>query len=761
MVQYIFTPWRSRHDLLTIRSQFYPDHHPPSPSPPTTTSPETQKSLAVARVATWMHRTGCPHLVESTALLTAAILADVPDGSSGGSYAVRAAYAAAFSRFVTGLLDSHQDRAKKMSMYGLARSVGLPAAFVELRHQATHEALPSLVRLRGAARGGGLEEGEGMGDGGGKGGGEVVVGDGDGECRKVVGEWVDVEEEGERVRGVREAVERFGEGEVLRCLDGIVEGARDAGTLRRALGLVRVLMEGEREKAEEGEKMDEGKAEGGVRDVEMLRAEMGRAWEVLKGIEAGGGKEGEGEVEMKELITRRTMRIQSIPMWVGSSDNYAYLVVDDKTKDAVIIDPAHPSEVAPVLKKAIDDGSINLTAIVNTHHHWDHAGGNTELLTTLGNNLDIIGGKDCQKVTKTPAHGDTFKIGSIAVKALHTPCHTQDSICYFMQDGDDKVVFTGDTLFHGGCGKFFEGTGEEMHRALNVVLGALPDDTKVFPGHEYTKSNVRFGLSVLKSEAVKNLEAFAAENKETQGRFTIGDEKKHNVFMRPQDPEIQKATGETDPVAIMTKLREMKNSFNLPPKRRPPPPATAEASTSRAARPSKLAKEHGITAQEETDIREAFSLFSEPMDGEKEGVIPIPDVRRAMIALGIPPSSKSELADFISILDPDDEGFATYPSFVGVCALKLQAREPPSDAAHEAEVDEAFALFAGAGGGGGAQKVITLGQLKRVAALLRAEDVSEEVLRDMILEANGGAGVGKGVGRDEFDGVMRRAGVWR
>jgi glyoxylase-like metal-dependent hydrolase (beta-lactamase superfamily II) len=62
----------------------------------------------------------------------------------------------------------------------------------------------------------------------------------------------------------------------------------------------------------------------------------------------------------------------------------------------------------------------------------------------------VIGGKDCEKVTKTPKHGETFNIGSIAVKALHTPCHTQDSICFFMQDGDDKVVFTGDTLFHGG-----------------------------------------------------------------------------------------------------------------------------------------------------------------------------------------------------------------------------------------------------------------------------------------------------------------------
>ncbi|KAL2023922.1 hypothetical protein VTK56DRAFT_699 [Thermocarpiscus australiensis] len=257
----------------------------------------------------------------------------------------------------------------------------------------------------------------------------------------------------------------------------------------------------------------------------------------------------------------RTMHIQSIPMWVGSSDNYAYLVVDDKSKDAVIIDPAHPTEVAPVLKKAIKDGSINLKAIVNTHHHWDHAGGNAEILAELGQPLEVIGGKDCKKVTKTPKHGETFNIGSITVKALHTPCHTQDSICWFMQDGDDKAVFTGDTLFHGGCGKFFEGTGGEMHKALNVTLASLPDDTRVFPGHEYTKSNAKFALSVLQSEAVKALEAFAHANQETQGKFTIGDEKRHNVFMRPQDPAIQKATGETDPVAIMTKLREMKNSF--------------------------------------------------------------------------------------------------------------------------------------------------------------------------------------------------------
>ncbi|THW52548.1 Metallo-hydrolase/oxidoreductase [Aureobasidium pullulans] len=254
----------------------------------------------------------------------------------------------------------------------------------------------------------------------------------------------------------------------------------------------------------------------------------------------------------------RAMHIQSIPMWEGSGNNYAYLVVDDNSKDAVVIDPANPSEVLPVLKKQVDSGAINLKNIINTHHHHDHAGGNVEMLKTYP--LPIIGGKDCTKVTKTPAHGETFNVGSIKVKALHTPCHTQDSICYLFEDGEDKAVFTGDTLFIGGCGRFFEGTAEEMHKALNKTLAALPDETKVYPGHEYTKGNVKFGIQVLQSEPVKKLEAFANANKQTQGKFTIGDEKLHNVFMRLDDPTVQKATGKTSPVDVMAALREMKNN---------------------------------------------------------------------------------------------------------------------------------------------------------------------------------------------------------
>ncbi|KAF4981117.1 hypothetical protein FZEAL_3024 [Fusarium zealandicum] len=464
------------------------------------------------------------------------------------------------------------------------------------------------------------------------------------------------------------------------------------------------------------------------------------------------------------LVATRAMHIQSIPMWVGSHNNYAYLVVDDKSKDAVIIDPANPPEVTPVLKHAIQAGEINLTAIVNTHHHWDHAGGNKKLLEQLGTpKLDIIGGKECDGVTKTPGHGETFKLGDITIKGVHTPCHTQDSICFFMEDGKDKAVFTGDTLFIGGCGRFFEGSAAEMHEALNKRLAVLPDDTVVYPGHEYTKANVKFAASVSQRDAVQKLHSFAENNKVTTGKFTIGDEKEHNVFMRVEDPEIQKITGETEPVAVMTKLREMKNNFKpemtrlelqgidiyMPPKRK-----AAASGSAPKARQSKLAKEHNVTAQEEGEIREAFSLFAEPMDGEKLGVLPIDDVKSALIALGVPPSSSAELKEFVSILDPESDGYATFEPFFAICALKFHSREHNSDA-HRSEVEEAFRLFTN-----GQDGPITLGHLRRVAAVLK-EDVDEELLKDMILEANGGVGVARGVGVDEFDGVMKSAGVWR
>ena len=124
-------------------------------------------------------------------------------------------------------------------------------------------------------------------------------------------------------------------------------------------------------------------------------------------------------------------------------------------------------------------------------------------------------------------------------------------------------------------------------------------------------------------------------------------------------------------------------------------------------------------------------------------------------ALGIPPSSPAELREFTSILDPDSDGYATYEPFFAICALKFHSMDRRSDNAHQAELDEAFKLFTN-----NQEGPITLAHLRRVAAVLK-EDVGDDMLKDMILEANGGTGVGRGVQADEFDGVMRNAGVWR
>ncbi|KAI5862800.1 calmodulin [Durotheca rogersii] len=193
----------------------------------------------------------------------------------------------------------------------------------------------------------------------------------------------------------------------------------------------------------------------------------------------------------------------------------------------------------------------------------------------------------------------------------------------------------------------------------------------------------------------------------------------------------------------------------LPPKRKAPAAESSSSSSAPREKPSKLAKEHNISAREEREIKEAFALFAEPLDGEKDGVIPTKDVRRAMIALGIPPS-KAELREFLEILDPDEEGHAAYEPFVAICALQLHAKGPADASAVSAEVDEAFRLFTG--GADGAP--LTLAHLKRVAMTLK-QDVDEQLLKDMILEANGGAGVARGVSRREFEDVMRRAGAWK
>ena len=189
----------------------------------------------------------------------------------------------------------------------------------------------------------------------------------------------------------------------------------------------------------------------------------------------------------------------------------------------------------------------------------------------------------------------------------------------------------------------------------------------------------------------------------------------------------------------------------MAPKRRQPA-ATASAPKPAAKRRSKLAKDNNISADEEEEIQEAFSLFVQRTKKDvKDGEIATQDVRRALIALNAPPTDNDELQEILETVDPDDSGWVGYEHFVAVAALKLKAKDDDPDAMNE-EVAKAYKLFTK-----GQERDINLNDLKRVAKELR-EDVPDNVLKDMIREATGG-GLG-GVGVEEFEGVMKRAGVF-
>jgi len=160
--------------------------------------------------------------------------------------------------------------------------------------------------------------------------------------------------------------------------------------------------------------------------------------------------------------------------------------------------------------------------------------------------LPIYGGKpdngppQVEVVNKVIKDGDKITLGdSITITCMATPCHTRDSICYYATEGDRNAVFSGDTLFQGGCGRFFEGTPAEMDAALSYI-GTLPDDTVVYNGHEYTRGNLKFAQTVDPSNsALSQLQQLCDSNKITAGKSTIGEEKTWNVFMRLESTPVQ------------------------------------------------------------------------------------------------------------------------------------------------------------------------------------------------------------------------------
>ncbi|XP_026636350.1 hydroxyacylglutathione hydrolase, mitochondrial isoform X3 [Microtus ochrogaster] len=255
------------------------------------------------------------------------------------------------------------------------------------------------------------------------------------------------------------------------------------------------------------------------------------------------------------------MKVELLP---ALTDNYMYLIIDEDTKEAAIVDPVQPQKVIETVKKH----RVKLTTVLTTHHHWDHAGGN-EKLVKLEPGLKVYGGDDrIGALTHKVTHLTTLQVGSLSVKCLSTPCHTSGHICYFVSkpgSSEPSAVFTGDTLFVAGCGKFYEGTADEMYKALLEVLGRLPPDTKVYCGHEYTINNLKFARHVEPNNAAVQEKLAWAKEKYAIGEptvpSTLAEEFTYNPFMRVKEKTVQQHAGETDPVTTMRAIRREKDQF--------------------------------------------------------------------------------------------------------------------------------------------------------------------------------------------------------
>ena len=253
------------------------------------------------------------------------------------------------------------------------------------------------------------------------------------------------------------------------------------------------------------------------------------------------------------------MQLEIIPCL---NDNYSYLIKDDKTSTVAIIDP---SEFGPCDKK-INEKYKKLDFILNTHHHFDHVGGNTELKKKYGSK--ILGfEKDKERIPAIDVllkDDQEFKIGSLDFKTVFIPGHTLGHIAFYLKK--EKVIFTGDTLFSLGCGRVFEGTYEEMFNSLKKIK-SLPEDTKIYCGHEYTKNNFEFCFKFnpnndhLKNKQ-KEIDSKIKEGKPTIPS-TIKEEIKTNIFLRYDDLDVKDTLNlkNASDLEIFTKLRELKDNF--------------------------------------------------------------------------------------------------------------------------------------------------------------------------------------------------------
>ncbi len=252
------------------------------------------------------------------------------------------------------------------------------------------------------------------------------------------------------------------------------------------------------------------------------------------------------------------MEIHRIPVLY---DNYVYILFDPSDRTAAVVDPA----VAPPVIAKLASLNAQLVAIFNTHHHFDHVGGNQQLLVQFPDTVVYGGIEDRDRIPSISValkDGDVVTFGGESATVYFVPGHTRGHIAYhFPASGH---LFCGDTLFAGGCGRLFEGTPSQMLHSLDR-LRQLPDDTLVWCAHEYTLNNLKFALTVdgdnsALQERYGQVEQLRQSDRPTVPS-TIGVEKATNPFLRWDDPALQQAAHITDAVRVFARIRGKKDRF--------------------------------------------------------------------------------------------------------------------------------------------------------------------------------------------------------
>lgn len=255
------------------------------------------------------------------------------------------------------------------------------------------------------------------------------------------------------------------------------------------------------------------------------------------------------------------MEVVQLPVLM---DNYAYFVTCPATGKVGLIDTPDATAILDYLKRE----NLEPAAILNTHHHWDHAGGNKEICQEY--KIPVYCSEYDQgridRVSLTLKQGDRVSLGELEFEVMDVPGHTLGHIAYYRQG----VLFCGDTLFVGGCGRLFEGTAEQMFASLEKIK-ELPDDTKIYCAHEYTEQNLAFALTV--EPGNKDLQEKFEEVKKKRVQdlptvpSTLGEEKLYNPFLRADSLEIRESleakgySGLDSAVKVFAGVRELKDCF--------------------------------------------------------------------------------------------------------------------------------------------------------------------------------------------------------